>query len=87
MWQSNPTIRHEVSSPIVYLNDTPYSGYSRLGTISFFKMASGIRHGTYFGGGSEIALGNPAFFQNKIIVPWSTDIEYGVVGNRFGEVW
>lgn len=85
-WGSN-TIRHEVAKPIVYCNDTPFVNYSRIGVIEYFKMASGMRNATYFSDGNEIALGNPNFSNNKIIVPWSPTIDYGNVGNRYGEVW
>lgn len=85
-WASSQ-IRHEVVKPIVYLNDYPYSKYARLGVIDFFKVTAGVRNGTFFGNGTEIALGNAGFANNRVIVPWCVDIDYGRVGARAGQVW
>lgn len=87
MWQASPTIRYEVVKPTIYLNDTPFSAYARLGVIDFFKISTGFRNGAYFADGNEVALGNPWFNNQRLVVPWNPNADYGVVGNRFGEVW
>jgi hypothetical protein len=78
-------MRYSVAYPSIYLSEFS-NKYGFLGRLSFFKAAKNVRQGHFFSA-NELIIGNPAMIENKLIIPWDPNTEYGIFGNRYGTVW
>jgi hypothetical protein len=82
---SRGNFKHIVAYPDVYVSEYP-SRYGYLGRLTFFKTAKNVRHGHFFSD-HEMIVGGPSSISNKLIIPWDSNTEYGMFGNRYGTVW